>query len=270
MPADFLFLIPTTPENLLDDQRSELQLLCFNQILKLKSSRKVWILGDSKFQHDDFEVHNINASSKEDKLFLAGKKLESLKEPPAKNLVRLDDDDLINPEIFDKLSRLSFDIAYDTHHWFYDLSSGLTSSQKRAWIPNTAIHRMDMAMEKVHRIGGSELSGKENYLFACDHSRAWQAFYEGKKVAHSNRENPLYLRILNNSSRTARHSAGDESKNEYFRYLKTFGNWEKRFPLKSSLKRELLEIGQLGGRSLESWNFPKPSFLQKIKSKIRG
>jgi len=270
MPADFLFLIPTTPENLLDDQRRELQLLCFNQLLKLKSTIKVWILGESNFQHVNFELHKIDAPSKEDKLFYAGQQLESLEEIPAKYLVRLDDDDLINPEVFDKVSGLNFDIAYDRHHWFYDLSSGMTSSQKRAWIPNTAIHRMDMAMEKVQRIGGSELAGKENYLFACDHSRAWQAYYEGKKVAHSNRETPLYLRVLNNSSRTARHSAGDESKNEYFRYLKTFGNWDKRFPLNSSLKSQLLEIGQLGGRSLESWNFPKPSLLQRIKSKIRG
>jgi hypothetical protein len=270
MKVDFLFLIPTTPPEFLDDQRSALQTLCFAQILKLRSSKKVWLLGESDFENDFFERLSLDAQSKEDKLFLAGQKLQSMENLPARNLVRLDDDDLINPAVFDTLAEQDFDIAYDPYHWFYDLSSGMTSSQKRAWIPNTAIHNMDMALERVKSLGGSDLSGSENYLMACDHSRAWHPFYHSKRKKLSDKNNPIYLRVLNNSSRTAKESSRDESKNEYFRYLKTFGSWNSPFPLDSSLKDQLLAIGRLGGRNLENWRFPKPSFLQRLKRKIKG
>jgi len=270
MKVDFLFLIPITPPEMLDDQRSALQELCFEQILKLKSSKKVWLLGESDFENDSFKVFSLNATTKEDKLFLAGKKLESMENLPARYIVRLDDDDLINPSVFDSLAKNDFDIAYDPYHWFYDLSSGMSSSQKREWIPNTAIHRIDMALEKVQSQGGSELAGAKNYLMACDHSRAWHPFYQSKKRKLSDKNNPVYLRVLNNSSRTAKESSRDESKNEYFRYLKTFGNWDNHFPLNPSVKEQLVEIGRLGGRSLEKWNFPKPPFLQRLKRKIKG
>ena len=270
MQIDFLFLIPITPKNLLNDQRRALQSLCFNQLLELQSSYRVWLLGEADFFSDNFEQIELNASSKEDKLYLAGQKLESMKVFPARYLVRLDDDDLINPVVFDELASEQFDIAYDSHHCFYDLSSGLTSSQKREWIPNTAIHRMEMALEKVDKVGGSELAIEKNYLMACDHSKAWKSFYRGKKIKQSDPSKPIYLRVLNNSSRTALGSASNDSKNEYFRYLKTFGSWKSPFPLENELKNELLRIGKLGGRSLENWNFPKMSLLQRIKRKIRG
>lgn len=230
----------------------------------------VWLLGETDFDRENFEQIELNASSKEDKLYLAGQKLASMKELPARYLVRLDDDDLINPSVFDEMADSEFDIAYDSYHWFYDLSSGLTSSQKRDWIPNTAIHRMDKALEKVDRIGGSELAGEQNYLMACDHSRAWKPYYHNKKIVNSNPSKPIYLRVLNNSSRTARDSASIDSKNEYFRYLKTFGFWKSLFPLENGLKSELLKIGKLNGRSLENWKFPEPTLLQRIKRKIRG
>lgn len=270
MQVDFLFLIPTTPPELLDDQRLALQELCFNQILKLKSSNIVWLLGDANFKSAGFESVSVDGSSKEDKLFQAGKKLASRDQPLARYLVRLDDDDLINPDIFDALVDREFDVAYDSYHWFYDLSSGMTSSQKRPWIPNTAIHKMNFALEQVKRIGGSSLAGEKNYLMACDHSRAWHPFYREKKILISEPSLPIYLRVLNNSSRTAKQSAGGESKNEYFRYLKTFGSWESQFPLDHSLQKQLLEIGQLGGRHLEKWSFPKPTLLQRFKRKIKG
>jgi len=269
MQVDYLFLIPTTPNEILDDQRKALQELCFRQILKLKSSAKVWLLGETHFGNDFFETISISGS-KEDKLFRAGQKLEALDEYPARYLVRLDDDDLINPSVFDSLAKLNFDIAYDAFHWFYDLSSGMSSSQKRPWVPNTAIHKIDNALKPVQKLGGSHLASERNYLIACDHSQAWHLFYQGRKIKLTDRNTPLYLRVLNNSSRTARQSAGGESKNEYFRYLKTFGSWDKEFPLDSSLLKSLLEVGQKEGRQLEEWNFPKDSFFERLKRKIIG
>jgi len=224
--VDYLFIIPASPDLEKGSLRQELQKLCFQQLQKLEASYMVWLLGDADVEHSSFRKVICSGKSKEDKLKEAG---DELNEMPrlAKYLVRLDDDDLINPHVFDNMATLNFDIAFDKKHFFYDLATDLTSCQKRAWVPNTAILNYNSALTKVVAIGGAHTIDGMNYLFACDHSQAWHPFFEKMNVVHP--EEPIYLRILNPQSITA---GGPKqfSKKNYFRYLDGFGTWRAPFP----------------------------------------
>lgn len=265
MQVDYLFLIPLMPAEKLDAQRAALRRLCFSQLRALEASYRVWLLGDMEDEIADFEFIKVKGVSKEDKLWEAGKILEAGYTPPAKYVVRLDDDDLINPEVFDALAGEEFDCCTDRHHTFYDLSSGKVSSQKRNWFPNTVIHRFKHAMQKVPVQGGSTLAGKSNFLFACDHSRAWHLYYADKSVEYTPKENPLYMRVLNPGSITAQQT----SNNEYAGYLSGFGSWKSPFPLKNAeLQNELKEIWFQENDSFKEYGFPNKSILKRVFERI--
>ncbi len=267
MPVDYLFIVPLSPSHLLTEQRKQLQDLCFNQIEKLRSTKRVWLLGEGETNRKDFEVLDLGGKSKEDKLFYLGQYLEKLDELPAKYLVRLDDDDLINPLVFDQLSAESFDVAFDQDHCFYDLSSGLASTQKRPWIANTCIHKIECALQLVEKMGGSDLAEGENYLMASDHSQAWHRFYANRRKVVTKIGEPLYIRVLNDESITAKAGNTENSKEKYYRYLTTFGSWDSKFPLESDVLDSLTELGSAEG-VLEDWKFDKPTLIERIKRKV--
>lgn len=257
---------------MLDKTRRSLRELCFQQIGKLKSGYRVWLLGEVENPEslpDHFECIATTAKTKEDKLFEAGKMLENMAPNSFQFLVRLDDDDLINPQVFDACVRLRFDCCVDSEHWFYDLSSALLSSQKRNWFPNTMIHSFAHAMTKVPALGGSERAGSENFLFACDHSRVWKDYYKNRRTEWVSGSNPLYLRVLNPGSITA--SAKETSaEDDYFDYLSTFGDWNADFPINDKeLEQDLIHIWTEGHGELRTYTFPKRSVLTKIIQRIR-
>jgi hypothetical protein len=236
---DYLFLIPTSPNLTEGSLRKDLQKLCFQQVTKLESSFVVWLLGDAEINHPHFKSIVCQGTSKEEKLRETGDKLAELPRI-AKYVARLDDDDLINPDVFDRLANSDFDIAYDLKHFFYDLSTDLASRQKRDWIPNTAIMDFEQAMTKVEAIGGAETEDGKNYLFACDHSRAWRSFFSGGNIVHP--KESIYVRILNPESITAT-ASGEFSENNYFRYLQGFGVWKASLPeALAPLKTDLMTI----------------------------
>lgn len=268
MPADFLFLIPLTPERFLDPQRRELQKLCFEQLERLTCSKQVWLLGDGEFSQKDFQSVQLNGDTKEDKLFEVGQMLEKSKNPLAKYIVRLDDDDLINPVVFDKMANEDFDVCYDKHHWFYDISSAQTGNQERAWIANTAIHKYDKALQKIKALGGSPKAGESNFLFACNHSQAWMPFYKDLKVVQLPSNTPLYLRILSPGSITAKIQNG-QNQDEYFSYLTTFGNWNNKFPFDNQIAENLKAIWIQNEGALKEWNFPRNNLISRVLTKFK-
>jgi hypothetical protein len=238
---DYLFLIPTSPNLTEGSLRKDLQKLCFQQVAALNSTFVVWLLGEAEIDHPHFKSIDCKGTSKEEKLKEAGDQLAKFPQL-AKYLVRLDDDDLINPEQFDLLAKRDFDVAYDRKHFFYDLATDLASSQKREWIPNTAIMNYQKAMTVVDASGGVETEDGKNYLFACDHSRAWHPFFQGTQIVYP--KEPVYARILNPESITASVS-GKFSENNYFRYLQGFGKWKAALPESlKPLKPELMKIRQ--------------------------
>jgi|GEM_PF-5759725 len=258
---DYLFLIPTSPNLAEDSLRKDLQKLCFEQVIKLKSNYVVWLLGEAEVDHPHFKSIVCRGTTKEEKLKEAGDQLAALPQL-AKYLVRLDDDDLINPVVFDELAKRDFDIAYDQKHFFYDLATDLASRQKRDWIPNTAIMDFQKAMKRVESIGGAETEDGKNYLFACDHSRAWRIFFNGGNIVHSNE--PIYVRILNPESITAT-ASGKFSENNYFRYLQGFGAWRAALPeALIPVKTDLMKIRQK--HFGDPLNFkPKRGLISRLK-----
>lgn len=268
MPSDFLFLIPLTPERFLDPQRRELQKLCFEQLEKLTCTKRVWLLGDGKFSQKDFESIQLKGDTKEDKLMEVGQILEKAYSPVAKYIVRLDDDDLINPAVFDRMANKDFDVCYDKHHWFYDISSARVGNQERAWIANTAIHKYERALQKVEALGGSPKAGDTNFLIACDHSQAWTPFYKNKKSVHLPSKTPLYLRILSPGSITAKNQNG-QNQDEYFSYLTTFGNWNQDFPFEDEVADKLKTIWIQNEGDLKEWSFPKKNLISRVLTKFK-
>ncbi len=265
MQVDYLFLIPLMPPEKLDAQRAALRSLCFRQLRSLGASSRVWLLGDANEEVSDFQTIKVEGTSKEDKLWEAGKILKASFTPPARYIVRLDDDDLINVSAFEAAANKDFDCFTDRYHQFYDLSSGAVSAQKRDWIPNTAIHKFEHAMQTVPATGGSKLAGKENFLFACDHSQAWHSYYADKKVVYSDKNNPLYLRVLNPGSITAR----ENGLKAYADYLAGFGNWKAPFPIADKqLEKELKELWCRENGELKTYNFPKKTILNRLVQKI--
>ncbi|MCH2214509.1 MAG: hypothetical protein MK086_04985 [Flavobacteriales bacterium] len=257
---DYLFLVPLSPCLEEESLRGELQKLCFNQIGELTCSYEVWLLGGQKTNQENFKTISCKGISKEDKLKEVGDLL--IKENrSAKYLVRLDDDDLINPKVFDSLASQQFDVAYDKMHFFYDLATGMSTQQERSWIPNTAILNYHEALTKVKAIGGSKAEDGMNYLFACDHSQAWHPYFEASICLHP--LTPLYVRILNPSSITAAEK-GDFSEKNYFRYLQGFGTWKAQLPDSMlHLANELQKIRQKYlGPTLKFK--PKNSFLRRF------
>ncbi len=268
MTADFLFLIPLTPDSASNEIRRELRKRCFAQLERLQATKKVWLLGDFETDHPDFEVVSTRSITKEDKLFEAGFMLE--KRPDiARFLVRLDDDDMINPALFDAIARMDdFDAYTDRTHWFYDLSSAHCSAQERTWMPNTIIHRFDHAIQKVKARGGSTLAGDTNFLFACDHSKSWHFYYTGKNVKVADPRNPVYLRILSPKSRSA--GGSDDFEKTFPHYLMRFGTWKSMFPFDEEiLAPALKDIWTKYEGPLRNWVFPKKSFVSRFLNKIK-
>lgn len=266
MKVDYLFVIPLTPESAGNQIRKELRDCCFEQITKLKASKKVWLLGPYHTNLPDFEVIETKGESKEDKLFEVGFLVNRTPEM-ARYLVRLDDDDMINPELFDKLAALDVDCMADRMHWFYDLSSARCSAQERPWIPNTAIQKMEHALTKVKSLGGSALAGDQNFLFALDHSKAWHKYYTGKAIHYTSPEEPLYLRILSPRSRTA--GGSDDFENTFPIYLSRFGTWKSPFPFeKETLLPKLKAIWTNNEGELRNWVFPQKTFVSRFLNRI--
>lgn len=268
MTVDYLFLIPLNPESASNDMRRALRKVCLEQVSRITASKQVWLLGTDTSPVPGFEAIKTAGRSKEDKLFEAGFLLEK-QAPSARYLVRLDDDDMVNPAVFDAAAAYpDFDCLYDNTHWFYDMSSGRCATQQRPWIPNTAIHAMEHAMKRVPAIGGSTLAGNENFLFACDHSRAWHAYYTGMRTRTTDPNNPLYLRILSPRSRSA--GGSDEFEQTFPYYLQRFGTWKSPFPFEAdTLHPTLKHIWESHEGPLRKWQLPGKSFVSRFLKKIK-
>lgn len=142
-------------------------------------------------------------------------------------IIKLDDDDLISPELLNSLRDFKGDLYYDRFHTFLDCSSGVITQQERAWFASTCVHKTVHALSEWKGEGASEIGN----LLYTDHSKAWHKFYERKQIQAAEPMHPVYLRVLSPTSITAGAKAGtqafaDVDMNKYFAYLQSFGNWE--------------------------------------------
>jgi hypothetical protein len=168
--------------------------------------------------------------------------------------VRLDDDDLINPEAFNLVNKMQCEVYYDLFHCFYDITSGKIAQQKRFWIPNTCIMKAEHAFKNLFLDNA--------LLFNFKHGDAWHQYFKSFKVnAHfSDKSNPLYLRILSPTSITS-----SINKDKYKEYLAGFGSWNNQYP-RPFLKyiRELQNYWDSKNGYLINYQFPR-AIIQRIK-----
>jgi hypothetical protein len=159
---------------------------------------------------------NTDGKSKEQKLqfaknFLLDSGLRS------DYILRLDDDDILNPKAFQYVNQSKPDVYCDLFHTFINVDSGLIAQQKRPWIPNTAIMKWELAF--------SNLFLDNALLFNFQHT-VWHRFVTDSKasVEYTKKFNPLYLRVLSSASITSRET---QSKSGFNQYLAQFGTFEE-------------------------------------------
>ena len=240
MNKKFLFVTPLTPKAFLTPLRKSL----FEQFIESlkKQTYSNWealLLGEESRIDGKIKYLSLGAESKEIKLIFAREYILNLPEKPD-YIIRIDDDDIINPNILMRVSTLSFDCFADMYHAFYDLTTGKISLQKRSWMANTVIHKYEHAM--------CELNEDKMSLIQCDHSKDWIKYYENKKIIYADRKSPVYLRILSpttvtsgiygmNKSVSEKYTdfknnivklktKGDIDFTQYNSYLKGFGKWK--------------------------------------------
>jgi hypothetical protein len=220
----FLFITTLTPKNLLSPLRASL----FDLFLEGlgKQSYPGWealLIGEEEKAEEKIRYLKTDAVVKSDKLKIAFNYIQNLEVKPD-FIIRLDDDDLISPNVLERVSLMEFDCYADQYHTFYDLASGKISQQKRNWLANTVIHKYEHAIS----------TNTENQLplFMQDHSQAWHVYYENMKVIFSDPSAPVYLRILSPTTITSKMDHQKRSAFEntdmlaYSKYVKKFGNWK--------------------------------------------
>ncbi len=220
VPPKFLFITPLTPSSMMNEVRYKLHQAYLNALdSQLYSNWEVLLVGEEEKTEGKKTYLKCSGITKGDKIQLAYTYINSLPDKP-EYLIRLDDDDIISPMILEKVRDIKFDCYADKYHSFYDLNSGLISQQKRDWLPNTVIHKMEHALQ---------IYGEENKpLFTLDHSKYWHEYYRKKKVKWARKSHPVYLRILSETSITANRPGSNESSENYKKYLSGFGRWKKK------------------------------------------
>lgn len=176
---------------------------------------KVFLFGHKASSRlDNIFYVKANGFTKEQKLREAKQYLLE-KSVKADYILRLDDDDILNPEAFNMVNQNPCDVYVDKFHTFYDITSGKTAQQQRPWFPNTTILRYELSFHYLFL---------DNALFFNYQHSYWHYYIHdcNLKLRYAEKNNPLYLRILNKSSITS----GQQADGEYQNYLKPFGAWK--------------------------------------------
>ena len=219
----FIFIVPLTPKSKLDKTRTVLRNICLESLLK--QSYENWqaiIIGkDAEISvGNKGHFHLISEEgTKEEKLQKATEFI--LKHRiPGDYIIRLDDDDIVNPKILEKATNLDFDLYVDKHQWFWHYESGMVSNRVWHWFPNTCIHKREHALTAWgdYAKGKFKKYKEQALLIENDHSKL-HPYYRGKKVLLADKNHPIYLRTITSTSITAQNALNHES------YLKRFGLW---------------------------------------------
>jgi hypothetical protein len=193
----FLFIVPLTPSDYLTPLRKEL----FDLFLAALNGQKYknWqalLVGEEDRTEGNMVYKKITGRSKEVKLMFAHEYISSLADKPD-YIIRIDDDDLISPDVLQYVSdsAVDFDCMADKFHCYYDIVSGKICQVKNTWLPNTVIHKTEHALSKF---------GRDNIpLMLLDHSKDWMEYYSTKKIAWAEKNAPVYLRVMSPTTGTS-------------------------------------------------------------------
>ncbi len=146
----FIFIIPRTLEKFQDAIRPQLWKLCMHSLQKQSFQNWIALLigGHSIFDKNDNRFIKINfEGTKEEKLQIATDYIIR-NNIEGEYIIRLDDDDIINPYLLAKVIKYNFDIYVDKHQWFWHYESGFISNRVWNWFPNTYIHKREHALSE--------------------------------------------------------------------------------------------------------------------------
>lgn len=252
----FLFIIPCTPAKHQNKTRKALWRLCLETLIKQTHNNwKALIIGvDINFEVNDSRFITIPYEGpKEEKLQKATEYIIS-NNILGDYIIRLDDDDIINPNILKKISTLDFDLYVDKFQWFWHYESGKKSYKIWYWYPNTCIHKRMHALTfwGDFAIGDFQKFRNKAMLIENNHTLI-HPYYTDKNVMLATKKHPIYLRSITNSSITALYSPKNIKE-----YYKRFGYWKKR---------HLQDFTFLYEKELKSVDskFPKLSLWEKIE-----
>lgn len=232
----FLFITHISPQSIRSVLRERLIEIMHSSLLNqsYKNWKALWI-GEEEKELEKIKIVAVKSSDRQS-VSREVRALYSRKDVidfinDCDYVTKLDDDDVISYSALERASTADFDCYCDLYHTFYDVSSGIITRQKRSWIPSTALHKKEHAFKKL----GSDESSENllDSLFYGEHGEDWIKYYRNKKIVHADRRKPLYLRILSPTSYTAGASLSpvlsfaDVNMENYYRYLKTFGTWNR-------------------------------------------
>lgn len=239
----FLFVTPLTPSKLLTPLRSKLYLEFISSLNnQTYSNWQALLIGEEEKQEGNIVYAKVKAESKEIKLIFAKEYILNMDVKPD-YIIRIDDDDVINPQLLERLSKMDFDCYADKFHAFYDILSGKICQKEKSWLANTVVHKYEHSMAEI---------GEERLpLLNCDHGKEWYSYYKNRNLIFAPKNHPVYLRVLSpttvtsgiyNSAIAPVHDKYEEFKSKvvklkkltdidfkvYSSYLKGFGKWKHK------------------------------------------
>ncbi|HBH99986.1 MAG TPA: hypothetical protein PLU49_09980 [Saprospiraceae bacterium] len=196
----FLFVIPRTPVL----YRQELREYLFQFTIKSLNNQtnRNWtaiVIDEVDFVDGNVIYISSKAITKREKLLFAIDWIKCQDNLP-EFMIRLDDDDWISPTALDEYSDTKIDCITDRYQWMYDTINERFICPDYTWMPNTIIHKTNHALTIVDE--------QQTPLFASDHSKYFQLYYQAKKVKYTSRNSPLYLRILSPTNLSLSNSYG--------------------------------------------------------------
>ncbi|MFW5983005.1 MAG: hypothetical protein ACOCQ4_00775 [bacterium] len=220
----YIFIIPRTPFSQRNSFREKLWSTCLKSLYNQTYQHwKALLIGHNiEIPNNNDQFTNIQfEGTKEEKLQKATEYIIQ-NNIPGEYIIRLDDDDIINPTILEKASKLIFDLYVDKHQWFWHYESGKISQRVWNWLPNTCIHKRDHALTEWGNFanGNFKRFKKQALLIENDHSQL-HPYYKDKKIVFTEKTHPVYLRTITSSSITAQNAQDHEV------YLKRFGLWHR-------------------------------------------
>ncbi|MBI4930127.1 MAG: glycosyltransferase family 2 protein [Bacteroidetes bacterium] len=226
----FLFFVALTPTQLLTPLRKNLFLQFLNALEnQTYQNWQAILIGEEEKNDGRIIYKKTYLKTKSEKLISAYKYFLTLREKPD-YIIRLDDDDLISPNVLQKVVTCSvdFDCYADKYHAYYDVVSGQVCHVQNAWMPNTIIHKTNHAI--------SSYTHDAKPLVLLDHSKYWMEYYLGKRIIWENKTTPVYLRIMSPTSITSGMSSqsimnfSTDILNNYHRKTKGIGKWKNEQP----------------------------------------
>ena len=236
----FVFIIPRVPVKMRNSLRDELWEISKKSLLNQTSKNwKAIIIGDVSDEYLDTEFFitlNYDQYSKQEKLYKALEYIKNHSDINPKYLIRFDDDDFFSSNalsLFELLDR-PYDCFFDKYHTYVDLVYLKISYKKNSWIPNTAVHKYEHAI--------NECGPSKTPLIVQDHSAYWHIYYRDKDIYLTSLKQSLYYRVLTPFSITAgMNPTGNIDWNKYLVYLKGYGPWIN-YVSKNPFYNDLLEI----------------------------